>query len=512
MALGAWALGALVAARRAGPATASRGAVARAGDALGPARGVRRWLLDGLEPPVRPRCTHARSATCATSLAAVLVPDRRAGRPRRSSSRRPRARIVVGPLTGRGPADRRRCSPVGGRSRPHGALATAAACGRCSRCRCWASRWPAVYAVMGAPDVALVAVAGRDRRDARLRRRLLARCRATGAATRRAATAAARRRGNVVGRRRRRRRRPSPSIWAALSRPTLGPSDAAEHIRADARGARRRRRDGHPRRLPRPRHHGRDHGRWPSPSSGSRSLLRRGRRLVSTRSSSVVAPRLLGPALMVAAAHHRQGLRRRRRRLQRRGHRRARRSRCATSCSGAERAERGLPILRRAPRRRGRRAAARARGRLRAGAVRRAAVHPPARGRASTSCTSARSSCTRAVAFDVGRVPARRRRARGRSSHHLLARSSAEPRRMKLVFALAAAVPVRHRRLPAAQPRSACASCWASSLISQAAVLTLIASSLIARRRADLPAAAAAGQRPAQPGDGADRASSSASR
>ena len=48
-------------------------------------------------------------------------------------------------------------------------------------------------------------------------------------------------------------------IWATLSRTSPATGDAAEQIARTPRRARRRRRDGDPRRLPRARHDGRDH-------------------------------------------------------------------------------------------------------------------------------------------------------------------------------------------------------------------------------------------------------------
>ena len=89
-------------------------------------------------------------------------------------------------------------------------------------------------------------------------------------------------------------------IWATLSRTSPERRRRGRADRADARRARRRRRHGDPRRLPRARHDGRDH------RAGGRRHRRREpapprEELVSTV-IDVVAPRLLGPAVMVAAA------------------------------------------------------------------------------------------------------------------------------------------------------------------------------------------------------------------
>ena len=143
----------LLAAPRAG--AAGRGALAAAGDRVGP----RRLYGAGLHGAQRGSRTalHDREVRdLRTSIAAVLVPAGvlvALGVRRHPDARAP----TVGRGRGRGLADRR-AARAGASSRRCGRARPRAGCGRCSRCRCVGFALAAVYALVGAPDVALVAV------------------------------------------------------------------------------------------------------------------------------------------------------------------------------------------------------------------------------------------------------------------------------------------------------------------------------------------------------------------
>ena len=267
MALAAWALGAallLVAARPRGRWPARS---ARAGDRVGP----RRWYGVALRAlnVFSDRLHDAEVRDLRNSIAAVLVPTGVlvalgfAFTPTRGVVRR-RRRSRPGTCRSSSCS----CSAWPRRSP---SSATAGGCAPCWRSRCSGFALAAVYAVVGAPDVALVAVLvetiftlvfvgvfsrlppsrRRDPRAARPRRR------------------------NVRRRGRRGRRVVRRDLGDAVA-DEPGDRRRGRADRADARRARRRRRHRDPRRLPRARHDGRDH-RPGGRVVGVASLLRRGR-------------------------------------------------------------------------------------------------------------------------------------------------------------------------------------------------------------------------------------------
>ena len=389
MALAAWALGARCCSPCRARASRSCGAVA-ARRRPSPGRAAVYGLsLLGAQPALGPRSTPPRCATCArasprcscpTGVLVALALRRHA---------RPRASYVVGDVTAARTCRSSCCS----RSRSPPACTAARDRGRLRPVLALSVlgfALAAVYAVVGAPDVALVAVVVETVLTLVFvgvfsRLPPLAADRAGGQRRRRRA---AQRRRRACSRASARSRRSGPRCRA---RPSAS-SDAAEQIAPARRSA-----------------HGGDvvtviladfRGLDTMVEItvlavaiiGVASLLRRGRAVVSVV-IEVVAPRLLGPALMRRAGAHRQGLHRRRRRLQRRRDRRRWRSRCATSRSAGARRSASLPILRHAPAIAARRAAGRAGGRVR----RRSLfgdppfTHLPGAGR-GRSCTSARSS------------------------------------------------------------------------------------------------------------------------
>ena len=189
--------------------------------------------LHGAQRGLRPRVHDIEVRDLRNSIAAVLVP---AGVLVALGVRghADRGRLHVGAGRRRGPADRRRCSGCCVVAALTVVARPRAGCGRCSALSVLGFALAGVYALVGAPDVALVAVARRDDASRSCSSAVFARLPAEPPRPRpRAAAArppAPRRRGRAVAGARGR----SPTIWAALSRTRRRAGDAAEQHRADA--------------------------------------------------------------------------------------------------------------------------------------------------------------------------------------------------------------------------------------------------------------------------------------
>ena len=221
MAVAAWALGAvfLLAARI---RAAVAGAVARAGDRIGP----RRWygVRCGRSTRTPTGSTTPRSATCATASRRCSSPpasslrsasrSRRRGAPSRSARSRPRTC----------PSSSCSCSASRRRSR---SCATPGGCARCSRSRSWASRWP--RSTRSRARRMSRSSRSWSRRSSRSSSSASSRaCRSRAGASRAAGRAAARRRnvlaGIFAG------VASFAAIWATLSRTSPTGGDAAQQI------------------------------------------------------------------------------------------------------------------------------------------------------------------------------------------------------------------------------------------------------------------------------------------